>query len=120
MNYEYEISSLKRQIDAKEEEINRLNSFIRGVNEISGNGSRIPVERLELRQSEWRDITKNRSRSLPDHLHDVKSEMLSNMDRMCQKAEEKKQEIRRQITQCEQSIQSYRLKALEEGKQDGN
>lgn len=120
MSYEYEISSLRCQIGAREEEINRLNSFIRCVNEISGNGSRIPVERLELLQSEWRDITTNRSRSLPDHLHDVKREMLSKMDRMCQKAEKKKQEIQRQIHQCEQSIQNYRLKACEEVKQNGN
>lgn len=105
MSYEYEISSLRHQIDVREEEIDRLNAFIRKLNEIAKNGSRISVDRLEVRQSEWRDITMNRSRSLPNHLHDVKSEILSKINEMCQKAEEKKQERQRQIHQCEQSKQ---------------
>lgn len=116
MSYEYEISSLRHQICAREEEIERLNAFVRELDEISGNGSRIPVDCLEVRQSEWRDMTTKHSRSVPERLDGVKSEMLLKMDRMCQKAEEKKQEIQRQIHQCEQSIQNYRLKALEEGK----
>lgn len=116
MCYEYEIANLLNKIRTKEEEIDRLNGFIRQMHGIASHGRSIGLDHLEIQKAEWCDITTNRSRSVAPHFNDVKNEIASEVDRMCQKAEEKKQEIQRQIYQCEQSIQNYRLKSLEEGK----
>lgn len=115
MSYEYEIASLMIKIDAKEEEIQRLNTFIRQIREIGSHGNAIGLSQLKIEESVWRDITTNRSRSLQSHFNDVKSGIGSKIDRMCQKAEEKKERIQSRIEQLEADIKMYRKKALKGG-----
>lgn len=112
MGYEYEIANLLNKIRAKEDEIARLNVFIRQMRGISNQGSSMLLNQLEIRSSEWCDITTNRACSLPVHLSDVKSGIVLKVDRMCQKAEEKKCRIRGQINQMETDVKMYRAKAL--------
>lgn len=114
MSYEYEIANLVSKIHAKEEEINRLDTFIRQMREIASHGRSIGISQLEIQSGEWRDITTNRSRSLPNHFNDVKSEIVSKINQICQKAEEKKQHIQSRIHHLEANIEMYRKKALKE------
>lgn len=116
MDYGYEIANLRNQIGMKQEDVDRLNVFIKRMHDILSQGSGIEIARTEVIQSEWRDMTTNRAQSLPAHLNDVKQEVRVRVNQMCQKAEEKKQKLQSQINQYEQSIQQYRLKALKEEK----